>query len=289
MEPIDSSVMTMFSIICGILYTVAWSASFYPQCVDNCRRKSVVGLSFDFEPLNMSGYIGYSIYNCCFYFSDEIIDEYRAKNPGGDDPVEAVDVAFSLHGACLTAFTLFQMAIYEKGGQKFSWVAIGLTILIWISVVAVIITCGVGALEWLNLIYYFSYIKLAITAIKYTPQAWINFRRKCTHGWSIGNVLLDTTGGLLSLLQMLLIALNTGNWTDFTHNPTKLGLSVLSLLYDSLFIFQHYVLYRGNKPPPAKKQETKDTTETDNGDPSKPLLSDSTINSHPKDTLHETV
>lgn len=35
---------------------------------------------------------------------------------------------------------------------------------------AVIITCGVGALEWLNLIYYFSYIKLAITAIKYTPQ-----------------------------------------------------------------------------------------------------------------------
>ena len=38
----------------------------------------------------------------------------------------------------------------------------------------------------------------------------MNFRRKSTEGWSIGNVLLDFTGGMLSLLQMFLIAYNTG-------------------------------------------------------------------------------
>jgi len=39
----------------------------------------------------------------------------------------------------------------------------------------------------------------------------MNFRRKSTVGWSIGNILLDFTGGILSMLQMFLIAYNTGN------------------------------------------------------------------------------
>ena len=38
----------------------------------------------------------------------------------------------------------------------------------------------------------------------------MNFRRKSTQGWSIGNVLLDFTGGSLSLLQMFLLAHNSG-------------------------------------------------------------------------------
>ena len=42
-------------------------------------------------------------------------------------------------------------------------------------------------------------------------QAVMNFRRKSTVGWSIGNVLLDFTGGILSMLQMFLLAYNTGN------------------------------------------------------------------------------
>jgi len=39
----------------------------------------------------------------------------------------------------------------------------------------------------------------------------MNFRRKSTVGWSIGNILLDFTGGILSMLQMFLIAYNTGD------------------------------------------------------------------------------
>ena len=68
-----------------------------------------------------------------------------------------------------------------------------------------IILTGFGALvlvldtffghSWLlDVVYYFSYVKMTVTLIKYTPQALLNYRRKSTEGWSIGNILLDFTG-----------------------------------------------------------------------------------------------
>lgn len=38
----------------------------------------------------------------------------------------------------------------------------------------------------------------------------MNFHYKSTEGWSIGNVLLDFTGGSFSLLQMFLQSYNNG-------------------------------------------------------------------------------
>jgi len=38
----------------------------------------------------------------------------------------------------------------------------------------------------------------------------MNYRRKSTVGWSIYNILLDFTGGILSILQMILNAYNYG-------------------------------------------------------------------------------
>ena len=40
----------------------------------------------------------------------------------------------------------------------------------------------------------------------------MNYRRKSTDGWSIGNVMLDFTGGSLSILQMFLQSYNNGKW-----------------------------------------------------------------------------
>lgn len=36
----------------------------------------------------------------------------------------------------------------------------------------------------------------------------MNYKRKSTVGWSIGNIFLDFTGGILSMLQMILNAYN---------------------------------------------------------------------------------
>lgn len=38
------------------VYFCAWSISFYPQAYLNYRRKSVVGLSLDFQLLNLLGF-----------------------------------------------------------------------------------------------------------------------------------------------------------------------------------------------------------------------------------------
>ena len=75
----------------------------------------------------------------------------------------------------------------------------------------------------------------------------MNYQRKSTEGWSIGNILLDFTGGLFSLLQMIFLSINYNDWTSIFGSPTKFGLGLFSILFDILFIIQHYVLYRTNK------------------------------------------
>lgn len=93
----------------------------------------------------------------------------------------------------------------------------------------------------------------------------MNYQRQSTVGYSIGGVLLDITGGLLSVLQMFLLAYNNGaslallhkrvinnldfrfssdDWDSLFGDPTKFGLGLFSVMFDLLFIVQHYVLYR---------------------------------------------
>ena len=44
------------------------------------------------------------------------------------------------------------------------------------------------------------YCKAAITFVKYVPQVILNHRRKSMAGFSLANVLLDFTGGSLSMV-----------------------------------------------------------------------------------------
>lgn len=76
----------------------------------------------------------------------------------------------------------------------------------------------------------------------------MNYRRKSTEGWSIGNILLDISGGILSLIQMFLLAFNYNDWTSIFGSITKFGLAILSIGFDLIFIFQHYFLYKNKKP-----------------------------------------
>lgn len=109
-------------------------------------------------------------------------------------------------------------------------------------------------LSTLTLLYFYSYVKLVITIIKYVPQAWMNYKRKSTEGWSIGNILLDFTGGVLSVLQMFLLATNYDDWSSIFGSPTKFGLGVFSILFDILFILQHYAFYRSRSSSIASRR-----------------------------------
>ncbi|XP_071952166.1 cystinosin-like [Antedon mediterranea] len=248
---IVSEALSVLIIVVGWIYFVAWSISFYPQVILNFHRKSVIGLNFDFLAYNLIGFSAYGIFNIGMFWIPHIQEQYEEKHPRGINPVLINDVCFTLHAIFITAVTIIQCLIYERGDQRVSNICRALLILAGLfSFITLIITIASkeNLISWLDYIYYFSYIKLGVTLIKYIPQAWMNYKRKSTDGWSIGNILLDFTGGSLSLVQMFLLAYNNDDWNSIFGDPTKFGLGFFSILFDILFILQHYVWYRGNSP-----------------------------------------
>ncbi|KAL2089803.1 hypothetical protein ACEWY4_014491 [Coilia grayii] len=241
---VRSNILSIINQVIGWIYFVAWSISFYPQAYENWKRKSVVGLNFDFLALNLTGHFAYSVFNVGLFWIPDIKEEFLKRDPNAVNPVDANDVFFSIHAVLLCLVYVFQCVIYERGEQKVSKVAVVLLVVGWTFALVSLFVAVAGKITWLDYLYYFSYIKLAVTLVKYIPQAYMNYRRKSTEGWSIGNVLLDFTGGSFSILQMFLQSYNNDQWTLIFGDPTKFGLGLFSVFFDVLFIFQHYCLYR---------------------------------------------
>lgn len=87
-----------------------------------------------------------------------------------------------------------------------------------------------------------------MTAAKYIPQAYSHWRRHSTKGFSIDQVLLDLTGGIFSLAQLMIDSYDVDFGMEFmfnamAQNPGKLGLAAVSMAFDAVFISQHYILY----------------------------------------------
>ncbi|XP_050018791.1 cystinosin isoform X3 [Alexandromys fortis] len=214
------------------------------EVIQNWRRKSVIGLSFDFLALNLTGFVAYSVFNIGLLWVPYIQEQFLLKYPNGVNPVDSNDAFFSLHAVVLTLIVILQCCLYERGNQHVSWPSIGFLVLAWLFVLVTMIVAAVGVTTWLQFLFCFSYIKLAVTLIKYFPQAYMNFYYKSTEGWSIGGVLLDFTGGSFSLLQMFLQSYNNDQWTLIFGDPTKFGLGVFTIFFDVVFFIQHFCLYR---------------------------------------------
>jgi len=258
----QTQILDYLSTLCGWIYFVSWSVSFYPQIWLNIKRKSVVGLNFDFIALNVTGFFFYSIFNIAMYFVESVQNEYFAQNPFSLIPVEPNDVLFAVHAFFVSVITLIQcFCIYERQNQTISKPSVGLLLVFWsIAIISTFIVFlhGLNVLIYLNLL---SYIKLFISFIKYIPQAYYNYQRKSTVGWSIGNILFDLTGGFFSLLQICLINFNYDDWGNIKGNLTKFGLGLLSMSFDFLFITQHYVLYRNRED--HKRVQSSESSESD--------------------------
>ena len=93
-------------------------------------------------------------------------------------------------------------------------------------------------------VYTISYVKLVVTFVKYIPQAWVNYKRKSTVGWTINQILLDISGGVLSILQLFIDSCLQDDWSGITGNPVTFGLGNVSIFFDIIFIVQHYILYK---------------------------------------------
>ena len=236
--------------IIGWIYFTAWSISFYPQVFINARRRSVVGLSFEYPALNLVGFSCYTAYNSALFWVPSVRAAYAAAHDGALPSVQSNDVFFGIHAVMLTLVVLAQIAAYERGGQRLArWcVAVLAALLVLIASVAGATAAGaLPALDWLTYFVFLSYVKVSITLMKYFPQAVLNWRRQATVGWSIDNILLDFTGGTLSLAQTLMDNGIKGQWADVLGgNPAKFFLGFTSMVFDVVFMIQHYCLYRGN-------------------------------------------
>jgi len=207
----------------------------------------------------VTGFLSYFVSNCAFYYSPVIRDQYARRHHGLTPTVQFNDIAFAFHGFVLSCVTASQYLPSLWGfppavGQKPSRFILGIFSGCIVGVVAVVFIVATLQGEdtdprsgwcWLDAIYAVSYVKLLVTLIKYTPQIMTNFRNRSTKGWSIAQILLDFSGGILSISQLAIDSYLQRDWSGITGNPVKFALGNVSMLYDLVFITQHYVLYAG--------------------------------------------
>jgi cystinosin len=237
----EEDALYYISHILGWIYFAAWSISFYGQVIENCRRKSVSGLNFDFEVYNLVGY------NIRGYIDDNL----------GTGTVQIQDIFFAGHALLLTLVTLIQILYYfnpKDKDQKVSQITITIiSVMIWGAILLVIVESGLEYYDphvkedrkyIFNSLVYMGWCKVFISLIKYIPQVISNYRRKSTIGWNIHNILLDFTGGAFSFGQNIVDSFRdefsvTSEGQPKALNIAKYALSFISIFFDIIFITQH--------------------------------------------------
>lgn len=227
-------------------------------------------MSADFCALNVLGFACYATYNLAFFYSAEVQKLYKERyGADAEITVQSNDVAFAVHALLLASITLFQIGYYDgfcsrqlRPSQAIQ--AVIAAMLLVILVYPITIFSGSKYTNWLDYLYALSYIKITITLIKYIPQFILNFQRKCTKGWSIWNILLDFTGGNLSLFQLLFDCKDMNDFSAITGNLAKFFLGLISIVFDLAFMLQHYVLYPERNNNPDQQQEPAGTPTDDN-------------------------
>ncbi|XP_031562974.1 cystinosin homolog [Actinia tenebrosa] len=249
--------LSVIADVVGWGYFLAWTISFYPQIYENCRRKSVIGYSFDMVAYFLLSYLTYLVYNAVVYFDIQIQQEMIGKTHESN-PVKLTDVVFALVAFVCTAIQGLQCFFFERGSQKVhisTWVVCCLALL---ALGALSLFAAFKLLSWVLVLQYCGYLKLAVSFGTYTPQVWLNYHRKSTEGFHIGGVLLDFSGGVLSLLQMNIYCIIEHSNKQFTGNIPKMALSVVTLIFNIILISQHYVIYMGNPLPELRPQLTEE-------------------------------
>lgn len=224
------------------------------------------------QPTLPAGFLAYLTSNLSFYASPVIRDQYAQRNHGLTPTVAFNDVVFAAHAVVLCAVTTSQYfapglwGFDRAPGTRPSRGILGVVTgsVAAVVFVALLVTARAGdrgdsnnnnnagaEWAWLDVVYAVSYVKLLVTLIKYAPQLLTNYRNQSTRGWSIWQVLLDLAGGILSIAQQGIDSWLQRDWSGITGNPVKFALGNASLVYDSVFMVQHYVLYRGADAAPA--------------------------------------
>ncbi|KAI0534611.1 PQ loop repeat-domain-containing protein [Xylaria digitata] len=262
--------LEFLSALFGWIYTICWSLSFYPQAILNFKRKSTGGTTVDFPFLNILGFASYFIYTCAFYWSPAIRHQYALRHGDHTPTVAFNDVTFALHALILTAILNTQYFVPSLWGFEqpvvrrpsrfitgvFAGCITGVVLIIFVVASQPPIADPKTSWAWLDVIYVISYVKLVVTVVKYVPQLVHNARNHSTKGWDISQILLDFAGGLLSIAQLGIDSYLQHDWSGVTGNPVKFFLGNVSIIYDLLFMGQHYCLYSHDSSPRDGERES---------------------------------
>lgn len=118
-----------------------------------------------------------------------------------------------------------------------------------------------------SIVKYLGLMKVAIAFVKYIPQVYQNYKRRSTEGWSLENVLLDFIGGSLIITQIIIDWVDKGNSRDFRVglNIAKFLLGILSVIFDLVFLVQHFCLYNPkNRAYELRDGDGEDSIDADN-------------------------
>lgn len=244
----SSEVLPVVSNIVGWMYVALWGSYAYPQIYHTFKIKNFEGLKVDYPFLNISGFIFYAIAYSVPFFNDLPLNNY------GFGTIRIQDLVFAYNGIVVNIILNIQALIYPRGKNKLSDFAIIFSIVCWLSAIGfyfasevygwIEITANVNILEFLG------YLKISFSLIKFIPLLYWNWKRKTTQGISALAFIMNMTGASLSLIQLYIDYIDG---TTITVNKIKLLLAAAVIVFDIMFLFQHFVLYGdGSK---AKLQE----------------------------------
>jgi len=210
------------------------------------------GFSINYIMMNFLGYLFYSIYNLYGYYAESFI----AKSQ-----IHTSDVLFAVHGFVLVCLHYALVMYYPRKDNRVQglWLAICLAILITVGVYYLVTAKLPETILLMGL------MKVVISFIKYVPQVYLNWKRKSTKGWSLENVILDLTGGVLSFIQIIIDYLDSGKLDNFSGNLNiaKFLLGIVTIVFDIIFLLQHYIVYPQKKGEEANYDRSEEEGEKD--------------------------
>jgi len=234
----SSEILPALSDIVGWMYVFTWGSFAYPQIYHTWKIKNFEGLKLDYAFLNLSGFIFYAIAYTIPYF------HHLPHHNYGFGTIRIQDLVFAYNGIFVNTVLNIQALIYFRGKNKLSNSAIVLTIFCWISAVSFFFATEVynwiEITENVNVLEFCGYLKITFSLVKYIPLLYWNWKRKTTQGISAFAFVINMIGASFSLLQLFIDYIDG---TTETVNKIKLILGTAVILYDLLFLFQHYVLY----------------------------------------------
>lgn len=157
-----NQVLKVVADVVGWGYFVAWTVSFFPQMYENCRRKSVVGLSLDMMAYFMLSYMTYGIYNTVVFFDSDIKRQILGHS-NQSNPVKLVDFIFTAFAFLCQVTICVQCVVFDRGSQTVHISTKLVCFLVLLALAIMSVVAYFKYLTWLFVLEYCGYVKMVVS------------------------------------------------------------------------------------------------------------------------------